>query len=157
MLFRSIGNNRVDANAYIRRYFSEDELDGLDTLRLGLTEKVRTGVLRALIYEAKAGANPVADLKNLLMNKVYDLMPKHLTVEDIVASVSYLIGLEYGIGNKDDIDHLGNRRIRSVGELLQNQIRVGFSRMERVVRERMGTLTDMATGFSDCPCHRRAW
>ena len=140
-----IGNNRVDANAYIRRYFSEDELDGLDTLRLGLTEKVRTGVLRTLIYEAKAGANPVADLKNLLMNKVYDLMPKHLTVEDIVASVSYLIGLEYGIGNKDDIDHLGNRRIRSVGELLQNQIRVGFSRMERVVRERMGTLTDMAS------------
>jgi DNA-directed RNA polymerase subunit beta len=140
-----IGNNRVDANSYIRRYFSEDELDGLDTVRLGLTEKVRTGVLRTLIFEAKAGANPVADLKNLLMSKVYDLMPKHLTVEDIVASVSYLIGLEYGIGNKDDIDHLGNRRIRSVGELLQNQIRVGFSRMERVVRERMGTLTDMAS------------
>ena len=140
-----IGNNRVDANTYIRRFFNEDELDGLDTLTLGLTEKVRTGVLRTLIYEAKSSARPVADLKNLLMNKVYDLMPKHLTVEDIVASVSYLIGLEYGIGNKDDIDHLGNRRIRSVGELLQNQIRVGFSRMERVVRERMGTLTDMAS------------
>ncbi len=83
-------------------------------------------------------------LRQMLATRSSDLMPKHLTVEDIVASVSYLIGLEYGVGSKDDIDHLGNRRVRSVGELLQNQIRVGFSRMERVVRERMGTLPDLA-------------
>ncbi|MEA4889499.1 MAG: DNA-directed RNA polymerase subunit beta [Clostridiaceae bacterium] len=139
-----IGNNRVDAQDYISRFFTPEELGDLDTVALGLTEKVRTGVLRGLIFEAKAQENPIADLKNLLMSQISNLMPKHLTVEDIVASVSYIIGLEYGIGEKDDIDHLGNRRIRSVGELLQNQIRVGFSRMERVVRERMGTLTDMA-------------
>jgi DNA-directed RNA polymerase subunit beta len=140
-----IGNNRVDATTYIRRFFSADELEDFDAIRLGLPEKARTGVLRGLIMEAKASEQPVAELKKLLMANVSALMPKHLTVEDIVASVSYLIGLEYGIGDKDDIDHLGNRRIRSVGELLQNQIRVGFSRMERVVRERMGTLSDMAS------------
>jgi DNA-directed RNA polymerase subunit beta len=140
-----IGNNRVDAGLFLLRHFSADELGDLDVRSLGVTEKVRTNVLRQLIQEAKGAENPVARLKELLMSGVSDLMPKHLTIEDIVASVSYMIGLEYGIGEKDDIDHLGNRRIRSVGELLQNQIRVGFSRMERVVRERMGTLTDMAT------------
>ncbi len=140
-----IGNNRVNANDYIRRHFSDEELGDLDVATLGVTERVRTGILRGIINEAKASEKPVATLKELLMKQITSLMPKHLTVEDIVASVSYLIGLEYAIGEKDDIDHLGNRRIRSVGELLQNQIRVGFSRMERVVRERMGTLTDMAS------------
>ncbi|NLC84633.1 MAG: DNA-directed RNA polymerase subunit beta [Ruminococcaceae bacterium] len=139
-----IGNNRVNAREYIGRFFSEEELEGLDVAALGVTEKVRTGVLREFINEAKASDNPIAVLRDRLASNVSELMPKHLTVEDIVASVSYLIGIEYGVGEKDDIDHLGNRRIRSVGELLQNQIRVGFSRMERVVRERMGTLTDMA-------------
>ena len=140
-----IGNNRVNANEYIRRYFTAEEIGDFDAVALGVTESVRLSILRSYIGEAKASENPVAKLKELLMGHIYDLMPKHLTVEDIVASVSYLIGLEYGIGEPDDIDHLGNRRIRSVGELLQNQIRVGFSRMERVVRERMGTLTDMAS------------
>ena len=140
-----IGNNRVNANEYLRRYFTADEIGDLDVTSLGVTEMVRTGILRGYIGESKASDNPIATLKELLSGHIYDLMPKHLTVEDIVASISYLIGLEYGIGENDDIDHLGNRRIRSVGELLQNQIRVGFSRMERVVRERMGTLTDMAT------------
>ena len=141
---RIIGNNRVDPNNFIRRFFDEKDLgDNFDAIRLGVTEQVRTTVLRDLISEAKSSQDPVSRLKELLMDHVGNLMPKHLTVEDIVASVSYLIGLEYGIGEKDDIDHLGNRRIRSVGELLQNQIRVGFSRMERVVRERMGTLADM--------------
>jgi DNA-directed RNA polymerase subunit beta len=140
-----IGNNRVDAGLFLLRNFSADELGDLDVSSLGVVEKVRTNVLRQLIQEAKEAENPVGKLKELLMNNVSDLMPKHLTVEDIIATVSYTIGLEYGIGEKDDIDHLGNRRIRSVGELLQNQIRVGFSRMERVVRERMGTLADMAT------------
>ena len=68
-----------------------------------------------------------------------DLVPKHITKEDIFASINYNIHLEYGIGNDDDIDHLGNRRIRAVGELLQNQYRIGLSRLERVVRERMTT------------------
>lgn len=140
-----IGNNRVEAGPYLLRSFSTDEIGDLDVRALGVNEMVRTSVLRQLIQEAKESDNPVARLKELLMSSISDLMPKHLTVEDIVASVSYTIGLEYGIGEKDDIDHLGNRRIRSVGELLQNQIRVGFSRMERVVRERMGTLADMAT------------
>ena len=139
-----IGNNRVDAGLYLLRHFEAADLGDLDVKVLGVTEKVRTNVLRQLIQEAKGSEEPVARLKELLMKNVSDLMPKHLAVEDIVATVSYTIGLEYGIGEKDDIDHLGNRRIRSVGELLQNQIRVGFSRMERVVRERMGTLTDMA-------------
>ena len=74
--------------------------------------------------------------------RINELIPKHVMVDDIIASVSYLIGLKYGIGNEDDIDHLGNRRLRSVGELLQNQIRVGLSRLERVVRERM-SIQDM--------------
>ncbi len=141
---RVIGNNRVDAFEYLRARLGEDLVADLDVSTLGITEKVRTGVLQRIIHEVQASGNPGQTLRQLLATKVSELMPKHLTVEDIVASVSYLIGLEYGVGNKDDIDHLGNRRVRSVGELLQNQIRVGFSRMERVVRERMGTLTDMA-------------
>jgi DNA-directed RNA polymerase subunit beta len=75
---------------------------------------------------------------------IHDLIPKHITKEDIFASINYNMHLEYGIGNDDDIDHLGNRRIRCVGELLQNQYRIGLSRMERVVRERM-TTQDMDT------------
>ena len=140
-----VGNNRVDAALYIRRFFTEEELGDFDPVAAGLTEKARTGVLKGLILEAKASENPIVELKKQISAHINDLMPKHLTIDDIIASVSYLIGLEYGIGDKDDIDHLGNRRIRSVGELLQNQVRVGFSRMERVVRERMGTLSDIAT------------
>ena len=141
---RVIGNNRVDAQEYLLARLGADVLGDLDVATLGITEKVRTSILQRIIHEAQASDNPAQVLRQLVSTKLSDLMPKHLTVEDIVASVSYLIGLEYGVGNKDDIDHLGNRRVRSVGELLQNQIRVGFSRMERVVRERMGTLTDMA-------------
>ena len=140
-----VGNNRVDAALYIRRFFTEEELGDFDPVAAGLTEKARTGVLKGLILEAKASENPIVELKKQISAHINDLMPKHLTIDDIIASVSYLIGMEYGIGDKDDIDHLGNRRIRSVGELLQNQVRVGFSRMERVVRERMGTLSDIAT------------
>lgn len=142
---RIVGNNRVDAQKFIQRHFSDEELGDFDVKVLGLIEKARTGILRNLIMEAKAHDDPIKELKNLIANNIAELTPKHLTVEDIIASVSYLIGLEYGIGHEDDIDHLGNRRIRSVGELLQNQIRVGFSRMERVVRERMGTLSDIET------------
>ena len=141
---RVIGNNRVSAPDYLRARLGADVIGDLDVVALGVTERVRTTILQQIIHEAQASENPAQVLRQLLSTRVSELMPKHLTVEDIVASVSYLIGLEYGVGNKDDIDHLGNRRVRSVGELLQNQIRVGFSRMERVVRERMGTLTDMA-------------
>ena len=76
-------------------------------------------------------------LKSLLKAHVYDLIPRHIITDDITCSISYLLGMNHGIGRTDDIDHLGNRRIRSVGELLQNQIRVGMTRLERVVRERM--------------------
>ena len=89
-----IGNNRVNANEYIRRYFTAEEIGDFDAVALGVTESVRLSILRSYIGEAKASENPVAKLKELLMGHIYDLMPKHLTVEDIVASISYLIGLE---------------------------------------------------------------
>jgi len=144
---RVIGNARVDADAYIRASFSAEELQGFDIRNTTVNEKVRTGVLRNIIANARvSGQTQFAKvLTDALSASVYELMPKHLTVEDIIATVSYLIGLEYTVGHEDDIDHLGNRRIRSVGELLQNQIRIGFSRMERNIRERMGAVPDIAT------------
>ena len=103
---------------------------------LGITELVYYPVLAQLMEE-----NPdVDDLKEAIRKNVHDLIPKHITKDDIFASINYNMHLEYGIGNDDDIDHLGNRRIRAVGELLQNQYRIGLSRLERVVRERMTTL-----------------
>ena len=84
------------------------------------------------------GSDP-GKLAEAIKKNVHELVPKHITKEDIIASINYNMHLEYGLGNDDDIDHLGNRRIRSVGELLQNQYRIGLSRMERVVRERMTT------------------
>ena len=81
----------------------------------------------------------IDDIKEAIRRDIHDLIPKHITKEDILASINYNIHLEYGLGNDDDIDHLGNRRIRAVGELLQNQYRIGLSRLERVVRERMTT------------------
>ena len=102
---------------------------------LGISELVYYPVLKELMEN-----NPKeADLKEAIKKSVTDLIPKHITKEDIFASINYNMHLEWGIGNKDDIDHLGNRRIRAVGELLQNQYRIGLSRMERVVRERMTT------------------
>jgi DNA-directed RNA polymerase subunit beta len=103
---------------------------------LGITEKVYYPVLSQIIEEF--GEDPEA-LADAIKKNVHELIPKHITKEDILASINYNIHLEYGIGNDDDIDHLGNRRIRAVGELLQNQYRIGLSRMERVVRERMTT------------------
>ncbi len=102
---------------------------------LNIKEDVYYPVLKTILEE---NDNP-DDIKAALKKNAADLIPKHITVDDIIASINYNIHLEYGIGNKDDIDHLGNRRIRSVGELLQNQYRIGLSRMERVVRERMTT------------------
>ena len=103
---------------------------------LGITELVYYPVL-AEILERTAG--DIDELKDVVRKSVSELIPKHITKEDIFASINYNMHLEYGMGNEDDIDHLGNRRIRAVGELLQNQYRIGLSRLERVVRERMTT------------------
>ncbi|MCI9333880.1 MAG: DNA-directed RNA polymerase subunit beta [Lachnospiraceae bacterium] len=103
---------------------------------LGITEQVYYPVLAQIIEEF--GDSP-EELAEAIRKNVHELIPKHITKEDILASINYNIHLEYGIGNDDDIDHLGNRRIRAVGELLQNQYRIGLSRLERVVRERMTT------------------
>jgi DNA-directed RNA polymerase subunit beta len=103
---------------------------------LGITEQVYFPVLRQILEEYSENPEELADA---ITRNVHELIPKHITKEDILASINYNMHLEYGIGNSDDIDHLGNRRIRAVGELLQNQYRIGLSRMERVVRERMTT------------------
>ena len=129
-----LGNHFVDASAYLP----------FDPEEAGLNEKVHYPTLMQLLAEAKDMDEEA--LKAFLKAHVYDLIPRHIVPDDIVASISYLIGMAYGIGRTDDIDHLGNRRIRSVGELLQNQIRVGMTRLERVVRERM-SLQDMDTAM----------
>ncbi|MDE6749607.1 MAG: DNA-directed RNA polymerase subunit beta [Lachnospiraceae bacterium] len=103
---------------------------------LGITELVYYPVLQQIIEEYSEDPEILAEA---IQKNVHELIPKHITKEDIIASINYNIHLEYGIGNDDDIDHLGNRRIRAVGELLQNQYRIGLARLERVVRERMTT------------------
>ena len=120
-----VGNGMVDINCYA---------SGLDFEALGINEQVRFAVLAEILEEA-AGDND--KLAELLKARAEELIPKHITLDDIYATVSYFINLCEGIGDVDDIDHLGNRRIRCVGELLQNQFRIGFSRMERTIRERM--------------------
>ena len=111
------------------------EYVGFDPKEVGIHEAVYYPVLEKLLQEY----DDEDELKAAIEANVSELVPKHITKEDIIASINYNIHLEYGIGNDDDIDHLGNRRIRAVGELLQNQYRIGLSRMERVVRERMTT------------------
>ncbi len=125
-IIKVIGNGTVDIRPYIP--------DEIDPLKLGINERVTASVLREILDENDS----VEDIENALRAKVDELVPKHVTVDDIYASVSYFINLCEGVGFVDDIDHLGNRRIRSVGELLQNQFRIGFTRMERVIRERIG-------------------
>ena len=120
-----ISNLAVDISKYVN----------FDTDELGVTEDVFYPVLAQLLEENDNDE----DLKDAIKKNIAELIPKHITKEDIIASISYCMNLEYGIGTADDIDHLGNRRIRAVGELLQNQYRIGLSRMERVVRERMTT------------------
>ena len=129
-----LGNQFVDAAAFLP----------FDPESAGLNEKVHYPTLMQLLAEGKDLDE--AGLKTLLKQHVLDLIPRHIVPDDIVASISYLIGMSYGVGRTDDIDHLGNRRIRSVGELLQNQIRVGMTRLERVVRERM-SIQDMDTAM----------
>ena len=112
--------------------FSAEELEELD--KLGINEMVSFEVLKGIIEDCE---NNKEQIKEALLENIDALIPKHIVLDDIFASISYFIGLPHELGTVDDIDHLGNRRIRSVGELLQNQFRIGFSRMERVVREKM--------------------
>jgi len=118
-----IGNGMVDINAYV----------DFDCTELGINEKVSFKALKEILEDSENEE----ELKENIKLKADDLVPKHITIDDIIATVSYFLNLCEGVGTVDDIDHLGNRRIRSVGELLQNQFRIGFTRMERVIRERM--------------------
>ena len=119
----------------------EEWLD-IDAEKLGIKERVYWPTLKKLIREY---SDKPEQLESAISRNIHDLIPKHITQCDVLASVNYNLAIEYGIGNDDDIDHLGNRRIRAVGELLQNQYRIGLSRMERVVRERMTTHDSNAT------------
>ena len=120
-----------------------DAVVDVDPEEVGVTEQVYYPVLAGILEET---AGDIDELKDAIKRDIHDLIPKHITKEDILASINYNMHLEYGIGTDDDIDHLGNRRIRSVGELLQNQFRIGFARMERVVKERMNLQSqDMET------------
>ncbi|MBR4768104.1 MAG: DNA-directed RNA polymerase subunit beta [Lachnospiraceae bacterium] len=114
---------------------ADDYLKGIDLKKAGITEKVYYPVLQEILGTGLSGE----ELENEIHKRIKELIPTHIIKEEIIASINYLLCLEHGIGKKDDIDHLGNRRIRAVGELLQNQYRIGMSRMERVVRERMAT------------------
>ncbi len=113
-----------------------ESVTGIPAKEVGVTELVYYPVLEGIIEET---AGDIEEMKEAVRRALHDLVPKHITKEDILASINYNIHLEYGLGNDDDIDHLGNRRIRAVGELLQNQYRIGLARLERVVRERMTT------------------
>ncbi|MFQ9213783.1 MAG: DNA-directed RNA polymerase subunit beta [Eubacterium ventriosum] len=120
-----LSNLAVDINAYV----------DFDCKELGINEEVYYPVLAEILAENETEE----ELKDAIKRNAHELVPKHITKEDIFATINYCMNIEYGIGSEDDIDHLGNRRIRAVGELLQNQYRIGLSRMERVVRERMTT------------------
>ena len=123
-----LSNQTVKIDGYLEEF-------GLTAEEFGIKERVYYPILAKLLEE-----NATAEeMKAAIKENIHELLPKHITLEDIFASINYVIHLDYGYGNVDDIDHLGNRRIRSVGELLQNQFRIGLSRMERVVRERMTT------------------
>ena len=127
--FPVMGNSRVDAKEYLKNYFDEELVDSIDFEGCGITEMVRTSVLSDIIAEVQDADDVKEALEETMKERATELWPMHLTVDDIIASISYLIGLPHNVGRIDDIDHLGNRRVRSVGELLQNQMRIGFSRM----------------------------
>ena len=125
------GNGMVDIDDF-------KDYTGFTAEELGIKEKVHFPVLKEIIDSGVSGE----DMKKTIQTRIHDLIPKTIIVDDMLASICYLLGLGHGIGTVDDIDHLGNRRLRCVGELLQNQFRIGFSRMERVIRERM-TIQDL--------------
>ncbi len=135
---------KVEGNKEIK-LFTNDMVDiknfiTFDISELEITEKVKYSVLREILDSTE----DEAEIKEQLMQRMDELVPKHIIIDDILSSINYHCNLEYGIGSTDDIDHLGNRRLRCVGELLQNQFRIGLARLERVVRERM-TTQDPAT------------
>ena len=150
-----ISNLMVDLKSFV----------DVDPEELGVTESVYYPVLEKILEEN----DDLDSIKEAIHDSIHELIPKHITKEDIIASINYNMHLEYGIGNDDDIDHLGNRRIRSVGELLQNQYRIGLSRLERVVRERMTTqdqdnispqssrLPQLSKSSSDLPSCPSSW
>lgn len=128
-VIKVFSNGMVDMNGYV----------SFDPEECGVNERVRYSVLRELLEQFDGDEE---GLKEAVRDRLDDLIPKHIIVDDIMASINYLNCLAHGVGHADDIDHLGNRRLRCVGELLQNQFRIGFSRMERVIRERM-TIQDL--------------
>ena len=127
-VIKVIGNGTAELSEFVDFNYKE----------FGLSEKGTYSVVKEILAEY----SDEDEIKKAFKIRKYDLCPKNITKEDIIASISYIMNLAYNLGNTDDIDHLGNRRIRSVGELLQNQFRIGFARMERVIRERM-TIQDI--------------
>lgn len=141
---RGVNDVYVDVDGTSVRVFANNMIDpkpylDFDPEEIGLTERVRFTVFKDLLEQYSG-----EELRNALEDAHDELIPKHIIIDDMLASVNYLNCLAHGIGTADDIDHLGNRRLRCVGELLQNQFRIGFSRMERVIRERM-TIQDLET------------
>ncbi len=139
---RGVNEAVLDLEGVQLKVFSNNMVDmagfvDFDPAQCGVTEKVRFSVLQELLANYSG-----EELQEAIKERIDDLIPKHIIVDDIMASINYLNCLAHGVGNADDIDHLGNRRLRCVGELLQNQFRIGFSRMERVIRERM-TIQDL--------------
>ena len=139
---RGVNEALVDVEGTVVRVFANNMIDpkpylDFDPEEIGLTERVRFTVFKDLLEQYSG-----EELRDALEDAHDELIPKHIIIDDILASVNYLNCMAYGIGSADDIDHLGNRRLRCVGELLQNQFRIGFSRMERVIRERM-TIQDL--------------
>ncbi len=133
----------IDVNGKAIKVFSNHMVDihefvDFDISEVNITEKVKLDVLQEILDST----DDEEEIKDQIKRRIEELIPKHIVKEDILASINYQIGLMYGVGKTDDIDHLGNRRLRCVGELLQNQFRIGLSRMERVVRERM-TIQDL--------------
>ena len=131
-LVKVFSNGMVDMKGFV----------DFDPAEANITEKVRFAKLKELLEKREAEKLSKADFLELIQDSMDELIPKHITVDDIMATINYLNCLSFGVGNADDIDHLGNRRLRCVGELLQNQFRIGFTRMERVIRERM-TIQDL--------------
>ncbi len=125
-IIKVVSNNTIDPEAVL----------GFDLKDCGINEKVSIAALREII---EASAGDVDAIKEMAKERINDLCPKHITVDDIFATVSYMLNLTHDVGEVDDIDHLGNRRVRSVGEQLQNQMRIGFSRMDKIIKERMTT------------------
>ena len=138
-----IGNGRVDADTFIRASFPKKELKGFDIGNTPINEKVRVSVLREIIEDVRANcdkADYASKLEAKLEQHKNELMPRNLTIDDIYAFISYYLGLHRGVGKIDNIDHLGNRRVRSVGELLQSQLRTGIQRVEKNTRDRISQI-----------------